>query len=127
MFHANARSGHPFSDVYLDKHVVIGPANHSYDWVALVKEHRKAMVLRESIPMPQRSSRKEGACGEWFSESAKKELAALDGEENEGTNYLLGRKKFLKHSSNAFLNINLISLEECGEIIACNFPEECKG
>jgi len=54
--------------------VVIGPANHSYAWAALVKEHSTAMILREYIPMPQRSSQKGGACGEWFLEPAKKEL-----------------------------------------------------
>jgi hypothetical protein len=61
--------------VYRDEHVVIGPANHGYAWVALVKEYFTAMILWDSIPMPQRSSRKGGTCGAWCSEPAKKELA----------------------------------------------------
>jgi hypothetical protein len=61
--------------MYRDENVVIGPANYSYAWVALVKEHCTAMALRVFIPMPQGGSRKGGACGVWFSELAKKELA----------------------------------------------------
>jgi hypothetical protein len=74
LFHANGRSGHPISGVYPDEHVVIGPANYAYAWLALVKEHCTAMALRESIPMLQRGSWKGGACGVWFSEPAKKKL-----------------------------------------------------
>ena len=43
--------------------MVIGPANHSYAWVALVKEHCTAMVLRESILIPQCGSRNGGLAG----------------------------------------------------------------
>ena len=31
--------------MYRDEHVVIGPANHGYAWIAIVKEHRTAMVF----------------------------------------------------------------------------------
>jgi hypothetical protein len=61
--------------VYRNEHVVIGPANYSYAWVALVKEHCTAMALQDFIPMPQGGSRKGGTFGAWFSELAKKELA----------------------------------------------------
>jgi hypothetical protein len=74
LYRANGCSGQPISGVYRYEHVVIGPANYSYAWVALVKEHCTAMALRESIPMPQRGSRNGGACGVWFSEPAKKEF-----------------------------------------------------
>jgi hypothetical protein len=60
LFHANGRSGHPISGVYPDEHVVNGPANYAYAWVALVKEHCTAMALRESTTIPQRGSRKGG-------------------------------------------------------------------
>ena len=32
--------------MYRDEHVVIGPANHAYAWVVLVREQSTAMVLR---------------------------------------------------------------------------------
>jgi hypothetical protein len=67
-------SGHPIWNVYLAEHVVIGPANHAYSWVAFDKEHCTASVLRVSSPMPQRGSRKGGRLGVWFSEPPKKEL-----------------------------------------------------
>jgi hypothetical protein len=63
--------------VYRDEHVVIGPANYAYAWVALVKDYFTAMVLMESIPMRQRGLRKGGACGAWFSEPGKIDLGAL--------------------------------------------------
>ena len=46
--------------MYRDEHVVIGPANYAYAWVALVKDYFTAMVLMESIPMRQRGLRKGG-------------------------------------------------------------------
>ena len=61
--------------MYRAEHVVIRPANLAYVWVALAKEHCRAMVLRVSSPMPQRGSRKCGTLGEWFSEPPNKELA----------------------------------------------------
>jgi hypothetical protein len=63
LYRANGYSSQLISGVYLLEHVVVGPANHAYARVALVKEHHIAMVLRESIPMPQRSSRKGGLAG----------------------------------------------------------------
>ena len=60
--------------MYRYEHVVIGPANYAYAWVALVKEHCTAMALRDFIPMPQGGSRKGETFGAWFSELAKKEL-----------------------------------------------------
>jgi hypothetical protein len=77
LYRANGCSGQPITGVYRYEHVVIGPANYSYDWVALVKEHCTAMALRVFIPMPQGGSRKGGACGVWFSEPAKKELVTF--------------------------------------------------
>ena len=62
--------------MYRIEHVDIGPANYSYAWVALVKEHCTAIALRVFIPMPQGGSRKGRSCGAWFSELAKKELAS---------------------------------------------------
>ena len=56
LYRANGCSGQPISGVYRYEHVVIGPANYSYAWVALVKEHCTAMALLESIPIPQRGS-----------------------------------------------------------------------
>ncbi|MFM7518494.1 MAG: hypothetical protein ACKO3V_16280, partial [Pirellula sp.] len=66
--------GHPIWDVYLAEHVVIGPANHAYSWVAFDKEHCTASVVRVTSPMPQRGSRKGGRLGVWFSEPPNKEL-----------------------------------------------------
>lgn len=40
--------------------VVIGPANHGYNWVTCTKERCTAMVLRKSSPMLKRGSRKGG-------------------------------------------------------------------
>jgi hypothetical protein len=74
LYRANGCSGQPISGVYRYEHVVIGPANYAYAWVALVKEHCTAMALRVFIPMPQGGSRKGGTFGAWFSELAKKEL-----------------------------------------------------
>jgi hypothetical protein len=78
LYRANGCSGQPISGVYRYEHVVIGPANYAYAWVALVKEHCTAMALRVFIPMPQGGSRKGGTFGAWFSELAKKELAFPD-------------------------------------------------
>jgi len=64
--------------VYRAEHVVIGPANHGYDWVALVEEDCTARALRESDPTPNRGSRKEVANWEWFAEPTKNKLACLD-------------------------------------------------
>ena len=64
---------HPILVVYPAEHVVIGPANHSYVWVASAKEHCIAMALQISSPMPQLGSRKCGTLGAWFSEPPIKE------------------------------------------------------
>ena len=74
LYRSNGCSSQPISGVYRDEHVVIGPVNHGYGWMALVKEHCTAMVSRECIPMPQHGSRNGGACRAWFSEPAKKKL-----------------------------------------------------
>ena len=79
-YHLIGCSGQPISGVYRDEHVVIGPANLVYAWVALVKEHCTAMALRESTTMPQRGSRKGGTCRAWFSEPAKKKLCRAEGD-----------------------------------------------
>ena len=63
LYRSNGCSSQSISGVYRDEHVVIGPANHGYAWMAIVKEHRTAMVLRESIPMPQRFTEWEGLRG----------------------------------------------------------------
>jgi len=74
LYRSNGCSGQPISGVYRDEYGVIGPANHGYAWVSLVKDYFTAMVLRVFIPMPQGGSRKGGTFGAWFSELAKKEL-----------------------------------------------------
>jgi hypothetical protein len=63
LYRANGCSGQPITGVYRDEHVVIGPANYAYAWVALVKEHCTAMALRVFIPMPQGGSRKGALAG----------------------------------------------------------------
>jgi len=65
---------HPILVVYPAEHLVIGPANHAYFWVAFAKEHCTEMVLLISSPMPQRGSRKCGTLGAGFSEPPIKEL-----------------------------------------------------
>ena len=74
LYRANGCSGQPISGVYRYEHVVIGPANYSYAWVAFAKENCTAMGFRVFIPMPQGGSRKGETFGAWFSELAKKEL-----------------------------------------------------
>jgi hypothetical protein len=69
-------SVHPILLMYRAEHVVIGPANYTFAWVAFAKEQCTAMVLRVSSPMPQRGSRKCGILGGWFSEPLNKELDA---------------------------------------------------
>jgi len=67
-------SDHPIWDLYLAEHVVNGPANHAYSWVAFDKKHCTATVLRVSSPLPQRGSRKGGRLGVWFSEPPNNEF-----------------------------------------------------
>ena len=57
---ANGWSGHLIWVVYRAEHVVVGPAGHTFVWVAFAKERCTALVLRLSSPMPQRGSRKMG-------------------------------------------------------------------
>jgi len=66
--------GDPIWVVYRTEHVVIGPASHVFAWVVFAKEHCNTMVLRVSSAVPQRSFRKCGTLGEWFSEPPNKEL-----------------------------------------------------
>ena len=66
--------------------MVIGPANHGYALVALVKEHCTAMGFRVSRSMLQHGSRKGGACGAWFSELAKKEFGGQKDTKKPNTN-----------------------------------------
>ncbi len=54
-------AGRPSPFVCDREEVVIGPANHGYDWVTCTKESCTAMVLRVSAPMLKRGSRK-GRC-----------------------------------------------------------------
>ena len=70
-------SSHPILVVYPAEHVVIGPANHTFVWVAFANKHCTAMVLRISSSMAQRGSRKCGTLGAWFSEPPNKELAGI--------------------------------------------------
>jgi hypothetical protein len=63
LYRANGCSGQPISGVYRYEHVVIGPANYSYAWVAFAKENCTAMGFRVFIPMPQGGSRKGGLAG----------------------------------------------------------------
>ena len=58
--------GHPIRNLYRTKHVVIGPANHAYIWVAFAEKGCTAWVLRIYIPMPQGGLRKGGTFGAWL-------------------------------------------------------------
>ena len=53
-------AGRPSSFVCDREEVVIGLANHGYDWVTCTKERCTSMVLRKSSPMIKRGSRKGG-------------------------------------------------------------------
>ena len=72
---SNGCFGQPISGVYRHEHVVIGPADQSYRWVALVKEHCTAKVLRESILIPQCGSRNGGLAGCGSRNRLRKSLA----------------------------------------------------
>jgi hypothetical protein len=54
---AGGVSGHPIRAVYRSEHVVIGPANHFYAWLNVVKESCTAMVFEYPAP-----------CCVWFAE-----------------------------------------------------------
>ena len=74
---AYGSTDHSILVMYPAEHLVIGPANHAYFWVAFAKEHCTEMVLLISSPMPQRGSRKCGTLGTWFSEPPNKELGCF--------------------------------------------------
>ena len=59
--------------------MVIELANHAFAWVACIKESCTAMVLRVSIPMIKRGSRKGGTLGALFSKPPNTGLAAIEG------------------------------------------------
>ena len=57
--------------------MVVEAANHAFAWVACIKESCTAMVLRVSIPMLKRGSRKGGTLGALFSKPPNTELGAI--------------------------------------------------
>ena len=54
--------------------MVIGSANHAYDFLITAKEQCTATVLLDSSLMSQSGSRKDEPVGAWFSEPPNKEL-----------------------------------------------------